>query len=477
MADFNDIYEALLEEGTRKFSKATPEDRKLYGKLNGRDELLAFARYLDADYITPRHIREIAEKLEAVERGEITRLLITVPPRFGKSELVSRIFPAWYLGRHPKREVMITSYNADKAESFSKCARDIVEGDRFHHIFPDVDVSPSKRAMEEWHTIAGGIVIAAGAGGALTGGGAHLAIIDDPVKNWEEAVSETIQEKRYEWYRSVLRTRLYPGSAIILVMTRWVTYDLAGRILEHEKTIDEGGKWEHLNLPLLDAHGKSLWPEMYDDAEIADIRETVGEKIFQALYQQNPIDTIDRIFTDPQFDEPPRGLRLIAYLDPAFGGEDYSAFTAGGRHDNGEQSRIHVARGSIWKGPLDRTYARVERFCNELGVHTLYVESNQAQVAVALEFRKRGINVKTINSTQNKHVRIMNNVKMHWKDIRFSRAVEADYLKQLVTYSEIARHDDAPDSLAGLVAALRPGRQSLSERYDCFGGIFGIFGR
>jgi hypothetical protein len=479
MSDFNQVFEALLEEGTRKFSKAHPSDAKLYGKLNGQDELLAFCRYIDQDYPTPDHVIKIAEHLEAVERGEIPRLLVTIPPRFGKSELCSRKFPAWALGRKPKREIMITSYNDEKAESFSKSARDIVESDKFRDIFPDVAVSQSKRAMSEWHTTAGGVVIAAGAGGALTGGGANIALIDDPVKNWEDALSEALQEKKYNWYKSVLRTRLYPGSAIILILTRWVTYDLAGRILEHEKTVEKGGKWVHLNLPLLDAQGNSLWPEMYDDKEIADIRETVGEKIFQALYQQEPIDVVERIFSDPQFAEPPRNMRLVAYLDPAFGGKDYTAFSAGGMDRiAGDDTLIYVTAGKIWRGTLDHTYSKVERYCHEMGITTLYVESNQAQVAVAKEFQRRGIRVKEVPSTINKNVRIINNVKLNWKDIRFSRSVDQDYLKQIISYSEEAQHDDAPDSLSGLVSALKPGRQSLNARLDGFGGsMFGIFGR
>lgn len=472
MSDFTDIYESILEEGTRKFSRAKPSDRKLYGKIHGKDELLAYAKYIDPGFIDPHHLKLIAEKLALVEQGKITRLMINVPPRFGKTYLASKIFPSWYRGRHSRNEVIQTSYSTTRAESYTRWVRDTCESDAYHAIFPDVLVRRDKRAAGEWYTEDSGVHIGAGAGGGITGTGAHLAIIDDPVKDYEEAISAVIQDKIWDWYLSTLFTRLYVNAPLIVIMTRWVTDDLCGRLIEHEGLIEDGGKWDRLKLPILDAHGKSLWPERYSEDEIQKIREAVGEKIFQALYMQEPVDAVERLFSDPKFGEAPRGLKLVAFLDPAFGGADYSAFTAGGiDREKSDEGLIHIARGHIWRGSIDITYDKVEKYCKELGISVLFVESNQAQTAVAHEFRRRGIIVKEIASTVAKHVRIQNHVKLNWDRIRFSRAVDQDYLKQVLLYSELARHDDAPDSLAGLIAVLGPWKGNIEKRYAGFAGL------
>lgn len=469
MSDFRDVYEALLEEGTRKFSRARPSDRKLYGKIHGSSDLLAYARYIDNTFISPTHVAKIAEALSLVESGKIKRLMINVPPRFGKTYISSKMFPSWYRGRHEKSEIIQTSYSSTRAVSYTRWVRDVCESEAYRAIFPPVRVRKDKRAAGEWYTENGGIHIGAGAGGGITGQGAHLAIIDDPVKDYEEAVSAVVQDKIWDWYRSTLYTRLYVNAAVIVIMTRWVTDDLCGRLIEHEGLAESGGVWHRLSMPIMDAHGKSLWPERYSEDEIQSIRDSVGEKIFQALYMQEPVDAVERLFADPKFGEGPPGLRLMAYLDPAFGGADYSAFTAGGMdRRNGDEGLIHITRGHLWRGSIDVTYNRVEKYCRDLGISVLYVESNQAQKAVAHEFRRRGIIVKEITSTVNKHVRIQNNVKIHWSRLRFSRAVDQDYLKQVLLYSELARHDDAPDSLAGLIEVLAPGRGSIEKRYGGF---------
>jgi len=473
MSDFNQVYEALLEEGTRKFSTAKPADRRLYGKIHGKDELLAYAKYIDPGFIDPRHLRLIAEKLVGVEQGKIKCLMINVPPRFGKTYLASKMFSSWYRGRHSRNEVIQTSYSTTRAESYTRWVRDTCESDAYHAIFPEVLVRRDKRAAGEWYTEDGGIHIGAGAGGGITGTGAHLAIIDDPVKDHEEAFSAAVQDKIWDWYRSTLYTRLYVNAPLIVIMTRWVTDDLCGRLIEHEGLVGDGGRWERLSLPILDAHGKSLWPERYSIDEIQKIREAAGETIFQALYMQEPVDSVERLFTDPKFGEAPRGMRLMAYLDPAFGGADYSAFTAGGMdRGDGDDGLIYITRGHIWRNSIDVTYNKVEKYCKDLGISVLYVESNQAQVALGHEFRRRGIIVKDIASTIPKHVRIQNNVKLNWDGIRFSRGVDQDYLKQVLLYSELARHDDAPDSLSGLIKALGPGKGSIEKRYGGFNRLF-----
>lgn len=239
------------------------------------------------------HLELLCSKIEAVERGEIKRLMVFLPPRHGKSHVVSKKFPAWYLGRNPDKEIIISSYSADLAYDFSRIARNTFRewGPKLWELQLAGDSGAVGRWGIEGHT--GGLV-AAGVGGPITGRGAHVAIIDDPFKNYEEAASETIREKVLNWYRSTLRTRLAPGGAIILVMTRWHEKDLAGEL---EKAMRDGGEeWEIIDLPALAKEGdvlgrspgEALWPARYPMSELEATRIALGSYLWSALYQQKP---------------------------------------------------------------------------------------------------------------------------------------------------------------------------------------------
>jgi hypothetical protein len=204
----------------------------------------------------------MAERLEAVERGEIKRLMIFSPPRHGKSELVSRRFPAWYLGRNPDRQVISASYGADLAADFGRDVRNIVASPEFTVLFGGVGLAEDSGAKHRWHTNRGGSYVAAGVGTAITGRGADILNIDDPTKDREAAESVLVREATWGWYTSTAYTRLMPGGAVILTMTRWHQDDLAGRLLAEQES--GGDRWEILSLPALDDDGSALWPERYD---------------------------------------------------------------------------------------------------------------------------------------------------------------------------------------------------------------------
>lgn len=229
------------------------------------------------------HHQRIAEKLEAVERGEIDRLMIFMPPRHGKSELASKRFPAWCLGRNPKRQIIAASYNSDLASDFGRNVRNIVAAPEFGQVFHDVSLAPDSQAANRMNTNKGGTYVAAGVGTAVTGRGADIALIDDPFKDREEADSERRRETVWDWYRSTLYTRLMPGGAIVLIQTRWHEDDLAGRLLEQE-----GDQWDVLELPAIDTAGRALWPEWYDVPALTRIKDTIGQREWSALYQQQP---------------------------------------------------------------------------------------------------------------------------------------------------------------------------------------------
>ena len=255
-------------------------------RLAASETLTAFTEYTFPQYRTAEHHKLICEKLEAVERGEIDRLMIFMPPRHGKSELASKRFPAWYLGRNPEKQVITASYNSDLAGDFGRQVRNIVREQRFRNVFPSVTLAEDSQAANRWNTSAGGSYVAAGVGTAVTGRGAHLLLIDDPVKDREEAESETRRETVWNWYSSTAYTRLMPGGAVILIQTRWHEDDLAGRLLEAEAK--GGDKWEKLILPAILSNGEALWPDWYPIDALNRTKAAIGPRDWSALYQQQP---------------------------------------------------------------------------------------------------------------------------------------------------------------------------------------------
>ncbi len=185
--------------------------------MKAKRSLLAFTEFTNQLYKRANHHAQIADKLEAVERGELDRLMIFMPPRHGKSELASKRFPAWCLGRQPRRQIIAASYNSDLANDFGRNVRNIVAEPEFGQVFPKVSLAPDSQAANRMNTNAGGAYVAAGVGTAVTGRGANIALIDDPFKDREEADSERRRDVVWDWYRSTLYTRLMPGGAIVLI--------------------------------------------------------------------------------------------------------------------------------------------------------------------------------------------------------------------------------------------------------------------
>jgi hypothetical protein len=267
--------------------------------------LLDFTLTTYPGYAPAPHHTLIIEKLEAVERGEIRRLMLFVPPRHGKSELASVRFPAWYIGRDPRRKVIHTSYGAVLSYKFSRRVRNLVRSPLYRRLYPGIELTGDAAAVAFWAwTHEGeeaGAFNSAGVGGGITGEGCDLLIVDDPVKDAKEALSLTVRDDCYEWYSSTAYTRLdKSANAIVLIMTRWHEDDLAGRLLQQQ---DEGGeRWEVIDLPALaepgrpDVLGRSagqpLWPARFGPERLAIIRTTVREQWWEAMYQQRPPETL-----------------------------------------------------------------------------------------------------------------------------------------------------------------------------------------
>jgi predicted phage terminase large subunit-like protein len=230
-----------------------------------------------------------------VAAGNWKRVAIFIPPRHGKSETASHYGPTWFLGRLPFWRVILASYEASFAASWGRKVRDSLHEAHERGIFT-ADVRGDVSSVSEWETTAGGGMITAGVGGAITGRGGNLLILDDPIKNAEEAASATYRDKVWEWYTSTFYTRQEPGAAVVLMMTRWHQDDLGGRILALAETTGQGPPWHIINFPgiaeeqdLLGRQpGEALWPERYPVDTLEDRRRTLGSYQFNALYQQRP---------------------------------------------------------------------------------------------------------------------------------------------------------------------------------------------
>lgn len=267
-----------------------------------RDSLLEFARLIYGNYETPPHIEKIAEHLEMVEQGKIRRLVISMPPRSGKS-LLLWIFEAWYLGRHPTRQIIHTSYSTELAEESGRSVRNAILDEDFQKVFPKCQISPDTRSAKRLNTTAKGRYLAVGMGGSVTGKGAHCFIVDDPLKDQQEADSPAVKNYNIQWYQAVANSRLMSAGrvrgAVIICATRWAEDDLTGWVLSTEGAKHEN--WTVLSLPAIAEplssgvkdplgrkEGEPLWAERFPVDRLEEIKRTSGPRVWNALYQQRP---------------------------------------------------------------------------------------------------------------------------------------------------------------------------------------------
>jgi hypothetical protein len=257
-------------------------------------DILALARYDLAVYaaamwpgfeLAPHH-KLLIEAFESMERGEVSRLAASTPPRHGKS-LLAQLFVASYLGKHPDRSVIVASYAQDLADDFGRRVRNFIQDDRHRSIFPHCQLTADSAAMHRFSLTSGGSFYAVGRGAAITGRGADLALVDDLFKDRAEAVSDAIRRSVHEWYAHVFYTRLHPQAPVGLIGTRWHEDDVHGRQVRQQP-----GLWKVLNLPAIVEQnesfrlaGAALWPSRYPLAVLHEIRTTIGGNAFACLYQ------------------------------------------------------------------------------------------------------------------------------------------------------------------------------------------------
>ena len=277
--------------------KAREATAELARREISRRRLLPFVMRFNPSYNPGWVHKDICTRLEQfsadVAAGRSPRLMLFMPPRHGKSELVSRNFPAWHLGNYPQHEFIATSYSSSLAFKFSRSVRSLLREPEYPLIFPGTQLDPDTQSVEFWQTTRGGAYMAAGVSGPLTGNGMHVGVIDDPVKNREEADSETVRQSIKEWYTSTFYTRLAPGGGILIVLTRWHHDDLAGWLLEEAK--NGGDQWQVVVYPaiadqdeLYRRQGEALHPDRYPLDALERIKRAIGDRDFTSLYQQRP---------------------------------------------------------------------------------------------------------------------------------------------------------------------------------------------
>jgi predicted phage terminase large subunit-like protein len=293
--------------------------------------------------------KDICQRLERFSQNVVDekspRLMIQMPPRHGKSELASIRFPAWHLGKYPTHEFIATSYGSPLALGFSRKVRALLRSPGYKVVF-DTRLDPDQQNAEGWATTEGGMYVPAGIGGPITGKGAHILLIDDPVKNMVDADSETTREMHKDWYQSTAYTRLAPGGGVLVIQTRWHDDDLSGW-LEHEMFNAEGDEWEIVRYPAIAEEdeyiegqcvrlkGEALHPERYDLGALTQIKGVASKRVWSALYQQNPVAAEGEYFKLEDFryykGEPPRSkdMTIFDIWDLAIGQKQHNDWTVG----------------------------------------------------------------------------------------------------------------------------------------------------
>jgi len=329
--------DALPDDVLKEILALTEAKNKLEVREKATDKFMPFAHHVYENFIEGEHHRIIAEKLEQVAQGKLKRLIINMPPRHSKSEFASFLMPAWFLGRNPKLKIIQATHNTELAVRFGRKVRDLIDDPQYKEIFPETILKEDNKGAGKWGTDKGGEYFAAGVGAAVTGRGADLFIIDDPHSE-QDALSETAFDHAYEWYTSGPRQRLQPGGAIILVMTRWGTKDLTGRLLKAQGDDIMSDQWEVVEFPAIMPSDEPLWPEFWQKDDLLKVKAALPVAKWNAQWQQQPTASEGAIVkkewwrTWEDEDIPPIKYIMQSY-DTAFSKKesaDYSAITTWG---------------------------------------------------------------------------------------------------------------------------------------------------
>ena len=340
LRDIPKVLPHLTEPEMRQLLYDLEALQELKRKEGARSKFLNFVNEVWPTFISGRHHARMAEAFERVARGECKRLIINMPPRHTKSEFASYLLPAWFLGKFPHKKVIQASHTAELAVGFGRKVRNLVDSDVYHSIFPDLALQSDSKAAGRWNTSKGGDYFAIGVGGAVTGKGADVLIIDDPHSEQEAALAQInpdIYDKVYEWYTSGPRQRLQPGGSIVIVMTRWSLRDLTGQVIK-SAAARGGDDWEVIEFPAILPSGNPLWPEFWSMDELSKLRQELPNSKWMAQYQQQPTSEQSAIVKREWWkiwekEDPPPCDYILQTWDTAFEKNtraDYSACTTWG---------------------------------------------------------------------------------------------------------------------------------------------------
>jgi predicted phage terminase large subunit-like protein len=394
---------SLPEESLRKYAKLVQRAKRLEQAEAARSHFMDFTKTVWPEFINGRHHRIMAEKFDRIADGSLKRLIVNMPPRHTKSEFSSYLLPAWLMGRKPTLKIMQTTHTAELAFRFGRKVRNLMNSQEYKAVFEGVELRADSQAAGRWETSKGGEYFAAGVGGAVTGRGADLLIIDDPHSE-QDALSPTALEHAYEWYTSGPRQRLQPGGAIVIVMTRWAENDLTGKLLRQQARDVLADKWEIVEFPaLMPDTDEPLWPEFWNKKDLLAVRGSLSVGKWQAQWQQNPTSDVSAILKREWWqtwkpEEPPAVSYILQSYDTAFSKQttaDYSAITTWGVFfpQDGDPPNIILmdAKRGRWDFPELRRIALEEY--KYWDPECVLIEAKASGMPLTQELRQMGIPV------------------------------------------------------------------------------------
>ena len=369
----------------------------------GRDSLLEFASHVYPGYIVGPHHRRLARLFEEIASGTKKRVIVNIAPRHGKSELISYLAPAWFLGKFPHKKVIMASHTADLAENFGRKVRNLVSSDPYRDIFPQVELQADSKSASRWGTNFKGEYFAIGVGGALAGRGADLFIIDDPHSEKEAKLGRPeVFLPAWEWFQSGPLQRLMPNGAIIVVMTRWSKLDLTGQLVNQMVKEDGVDQWEIVEFPAI-LNDKPLWPDFWSLEELLAKKASLDPRYWQAQYMQNPVSEEGALIKREWwqiwdgYDPPPCEFTIMS-LDAAQEANnraDYNALTTWGVFMNKETDCYNIILLNAIKRRLEFPELKqmvLEEY-KEWEPDAFIVEKKSNGAALYQEIRRMGVPV------------------------------------------------------------------------------------
>ena len=475
LKDIPSILAKLTESERHQLLVELERLQELKDKELAQEKFLPFVERVWPSFIAGRHHAKMAAAFEEVANGTCKRLIINMPPRHTKSEFASYLLPAWFLGKFPGKKIIETAHTAELAVGFGRKVRNLVDSDAYKSIFPNVGLQSDSKAAGRWATNHGGDYFAIGVGGAVTGKGADILIIDDPHSEQEATVAESnpeVYDKTYEWYTSGPRQRLQPGGAIVIVMTRWSKKDLTGQVLKSALQ-RSGEEWKVIEFPAILPSGNPLWPEFWPIEQLEALRNELPTGKWQAQYQQQPTSDVNAIvkrewWKNWEDDTPPDCEFIIQSWDTAFlktQRSDYSACTTWGvfyQDDDAGFSQANLILLNAIKKRMEFPELKQRAFeeWKEWEPDALIVEAKASGTPLLFELRAMGIPVQEYTPSKgNDKIARLNAVA----DIFASGRVWvpgtrwADELVEEVASFPSGEHDDLVDSMTQALLRFRRG--------------------